>query len=464
MKRFVLSVCCALATTGFASAQNAPAPSNHDLARTLSRSFADVYEKVSPGVVVIEARAVAAPRALAQGSPLWQFFQQDPDGSMRQGPQNGEVNQGSGFFISADGYILTNNHVLEGATANGLRVILTDGRKFPAKVVGVDPTSDLAVLKINASNLPVVELGDSDRTRVGEFAFAIGAPYDLRNTFTYGVVSAKGRTDLTDNPDYEEYIQTDASINPGNSGGPLVDIDGHVIGVNTLIYGLDRGLGFAIPINIAKKIASQLITQGRATRPWLGIMIGSIDRYPQLTAANPNLQGILVERIVPGTPASLSGLRAADVITSVDGVAVTNPHDLQRLIFNKNVGDEVELQVWRANRLVKVKLRTAERVDRIQQVVNQQAPQQLQPPAADDDSDDAAEEQAPEDDSAVAAAPAPQSQPPAPMPPSPTAGLELRPLDANRARAMKLSAVEGLLVTSVSLEVPRTMPGCRSAT
>jgi S1-C subfamily serine protease len=378
---------------------------------------------------------------------------------LRRAPQGGEVNQGSGFFISADGYILTNHHVLEGATANGLSVVLTDGRKFPAKVVGVDPASDLAVLKIQASNLPVVELGDSDRTRVGEFAFAIGAPYDLRNTFTYGIVSAKGRTDLTGNPDYEEYIQTDASINPGNSGGPLVDIDGRVIGVNTLIYGLDRGLGFAIPINIAKKIATQIITQGRATRPWLGIMIGSLERYPQLTATNPNLQGILVERIVPGTPASLSGLRAADVITTVDGVAVTNPHDLQKLIFNKNVGDEVELQVWRANRLVKVKLRTAERVDRIQQVANQQGPQSLQPPAADEDSEDAIQEQVPEEDSAVAAAPAPQSQPPAPLPPSPTAGLELRPLDANRARAMKLSAVEGLLVTSVQPGSPADNAG-----
>jgi serine protease Do len=463
MKRFVLSVCCALATTGFAVAQNAATPPSNDLARTLSKSFADVYEKVSPGVVVIEARAVsAAPQGMMPGSPLWQFFQQDPGGAPRQAPR-GDVNQGSGFFISADGYILTNNHVLEGATANGLSVILTDGRKFPAKVVGVDPTSDLAVLKINASRLPVVELGDSDRTRVGEFAFAIGAPYDLRNTFTYGIVSAKGRTDLTGNPDYEEYIQTDASINPGNSGGPLVDIDGHVIGVNTLIYGLDRGLGFAIPINIAKKIATQLITQGRATRPWLGIMIGNLERYPQLTAANPNLQGILVERIVPGTPASLSGLRAADVITTVDGVAVTNPHDLQKLIFNKNVGDEVELQVWRANRLVKVKLRTAERVDRIQQVVNQQVPQQLQPPAAqDEDSDKATEEQPPEeDDSALATAPAPtpQSQPPAPLPPSPTAGLELRPLDANRARAMKLTIVEGLLVTSVQPGSPADNAG-----
>jgi Do/DeqQ family serine protease len=453
MTRSVLSICCALATASVAFAQNStpnsaqtsPAsPSAHDLARTLNRAFADVYEKVSPGVVVIEARAVPATRRLQQNSPLWQFFQQDPDGSMPQAPQSGEVNQGSGFLISSDGYILTNNHVLEGATANGLSVILTSGRKFPAKVVGVDPASDLAVLKIKASNLPVVELGDSDRTRVGEFAFAIGAPYDLRNTFTYGIVSAKGRTNLTSNPDYEEYIQTDASINPGNSGGPLVDIDGRVIGVNTLIYGLDRGLGFAIPINIAKKIATQLITQGRASRPWLGIMIGSLDHYPQLTAANPNLQGILVERIVPGTPASLSGLRPADVITSVDGVTVANPHDLQKVIFNKNVGDEVELQVWRANRLVKVKLRTAERVDRIQQVVNQQPFPQYQPPAGDDATDDADA-----DEQDAPPAPVPQAQTPAPMPPSPTAGLELCALNPDHAVAMKLSATEGLLVTSV---------------
>jgi S1-C subfamily serine protease len=434
MNRFILTIGCGLLIQAAAVAQtpNPAASTSSGLAHALNQAFADVYEKVSPGVVVIEAQEAPPQAVYSQGggTPLMQFFLQDPDAQ-----RGGAVNQGSGFIMTPDGYILTNSHVLESARSDGLRVTLKDGRKFEAKVVGIDQASDLAVLKINASGLPVVEFGDSDKARVGEFAFALGAPYDLRYTFTYGIISAKGRTDLTPNRrgGYEEYIQTDASINPGNSGGPLVDIDGRVVGVNTLIYGLDQGLGFAIPINIAKKIASQLIADGRAIRAWLGIGIKDLSQMPDLASLYPDYpKGIYVDAIFRGTPASQSDLRPSDIITSADGVAVGSPLDLQKVIFDKQVGDEVELGVWRNNHVVKVKLRTAEHVEGVMPVVNQRF-RPAQPDAAD------------------AAAGDPSSAQPAQQPPQswPDAGLQVRKFTAEMAMSMKLQAQEGVIVTSV---------------
>jgi serine protease Do len=433
MNRFVLTFGCGLLVQAavFAQSSNPAAPpSGSNLARAMSEAFADVYEKVSPGVVIIEALEADDPQG---GSPIMQLFAQPPNGG-----QHGAMNQGSGFLMTADGYILTNSHVLEGARPDGVRVTLKDSRKFEAKVVGIDEKSDLAVLKINASGLPVVQFGDSDKARVGEFAFALGAPYDLRYTFTYGIVSAKGRTELVPtHGQYAEYIQTDASINPGNSGGPLVDIDGRVIGVNTLIYGLDQGLGFAIPINMAKKIASQLITGGRAVRAWLGIFIRSTDDTPGFAARFPDAPGgIFVEGILDGTPASQSELQPWDLITTVDGTAVTSPRELQKAIFEKQVGDEVVLQIWRNHKTVTMKLRTAEQVDDVQPVMHSRsAPLPL--PAL-DDGDDANE-----------VAPDPQSAPQAQRPASPTGGLELRDINADIAKTMKLQSADGVLVTSV---------------
>jgi serine protease Do len=430
---------------GIAAAQTtSPAPaSTAELARSMNRAFGDVYEKVSPGVVVIEAReADAVP---SQGTPLMQFFQQQQQG---RPPQRGAMNQGSGFIMTPDGYILTNSHVLEGARADGVRVTLKDGRKFEAKLVGIDPKSDLAVLKINATGLPVVAFGDSDKLRVGEFAFALGAPYDLRYTFTYGIISAKGRTDLVPGrADYEEYIQTDAAINPGNSGGPLVDIDGHVIGVNTLIYGLDQGLGFAIPINFAKRVADQLISGGRAVRAWLGISIRALDDVPEFTAQFPNApKGIFVDQIIPGTPASESALRQWDVITAVNDIAVATPRELQKVIFEKQVGDEVQIDVWRENRVVKMKIRTAEHLDTFLPVMNQRS----RPPVL--------EEEEPEAEPPITRmVPAPQK----PFRPNSSAGLELRLLTPDIAIAMKLQAQEGLLVTSVQPGSAAAVAGVR---
>jgi S1-C subfamily serine protease len=373
-----------------------------------------------------------------------QFFQQDPD---QQAPP--ETNQGSGFFITSDGYILTNNHVLEDGDPKHLEVTLKDGRKFLAKIVGTDPISDLAVLKINATHLPVEELGDSDKARVGQFAFALGAPYDLRNTFTYGIVSAKGRTDITGSRDYEEYLQTDASINPGNSGGPLVDIDGRVIGVNTLINGLNRGLGFAIPINMAKRVASQLIADGRASRPWLGIQIRGVEDIPGLSKRYPDLpSGILVYDIVGGTPASTSDLRRNDIITSVDGVPVATARELQKVILDKKVGDEVSLQVWRNHQVLTVKVRTAEHTDGVLPVVNQR----MQPAPSQGGDDDSADDS--QDDSA---SPGAQDNNGGAPPHTATAGMSLKAVTPDLAMALKLQAQEGVLVTGIQ-------PGSEAAT
>ncbi len=430
MNRFLVLMGCALTLHPAVAQKTVAPPSNpaHDLARSLSSAFADVYDHIAPGVVVIEAQPDRSARArYPVAGPMSQFFPSMPDAD----PNSGGTNQGSGFVITADGYILTNNHVLEEEGASKVRVTLKDGRKFDAQVVGVDPITDLAVLKIKAAGLPVVELGDSDKTRVGEFAFALGAPFDLRDTFTYGIVSAKGRTDITRSQDYEEFIQTDASINPGNSGGPLVNIDGQVIGVNTLIRDLNRGLGFAIPINIAKKVAAQLIADGRAVRPWLGIMIESMDNLPELAQRFPDLpRGILVNGIQAGTPAATSDLRVNDIITKVDGTSVATARELQKAILDKKIGDEIELQVWRSRGgLVKVKLRTAERTSGYLPVANQR-------PLSMDDED-------------AAPSIAPRSVPKVAPAPSSTGGLVVRTLTADAALAMKLQADEGVLVTSV---------------
>lgn len=418
MMRFFLSVSCALLIGSEAVAQSGNSQPAGDLARNLSQAFADVYEKVSPGVVVIEVTQTEMAAYPSQGaSGLYQFFLQDPSMAPRRRGGEGR-NQGSGFLMTRDGYVLTNSHVLEGGAADGISVLLQDGRKFQASLVGIDSTSDLAVIKIEADGLTPLELGDSDRLRVGEFAFALGAPFDLRYTFTYGIVSAKGRTNVTGNPYYEEYIQTDASINPGNSGGPLVDIDGRVVGVNTLINGINRGLGFAIPINVAKKIATQLITQGRASHAMLGIEIVGVDETPGLRDKFPNLpQGIIVEGFTMGSPASRSGLQRLDIITKVDGTPVSSSRDLQKLIAGTDVGQEVVLDVWRDNRATQVRVRTADRGGDVMQIANSR--------------------------------PAPRSGNANPGPGAGVAGLVTKAVTADLAIAMELHAEEGALVTHV---------------
>ena len=348
---------------GSAAAQNATTAGA--LARHLDDAFASVYEKVAPAVVVIEVKRSSdvSLNGLPEGL---EFFLRRPDDAPPL-----QTNQGSGFIISADGYILTNDHVVGDAPVDGITVRLKDGRKFPASLVGWDDKSDLAVIKIDAKDLPVVELGNSDTAKVGQFAFAIGAPFELPYTFTVGVISAKGRNNLTNSRSYEEYIQTDASINPGNSGGPLCDIDGRVIGVNTLIYRMNRGLGFAIPINLAKEVSHQLVSNGRVSRPWLGIEIVGIEESEALQKYFPDVKkGVVVNGIEPGAPASSSDLRAGDIILKIDNTPVGLSREVQREILSKKVGQRVQLELWRNGKVAVISLNTGEQPERMTRASN----------------------------------------------------------------------------------------------
>lgn len=372
--RNALIILAALSATHLLPAADA---SPGALARELNNAFATVYEKVAPAVVVIESAAAEETQPSPRLPRGLDFFFRAPDGSrIEQGPE-----QGSGFLINADGYILTNNHVVQSGERGNITVTLQDGRKFPAKLVGRDEKSDLAVVKIAETGLPFLDLGDSDAARVGEFAFAIGAPFDLPYTFTVGVISAKGRTNLTGSASYEEYIQTDASINPGNSGGPLCDLDGRVIGVNTLISGTNRGLGFAVPINIAKDVSRQLIEKGRVSRPWLGIGIVGLEEDDRRKVLFPGVDsGVLVESIEPGTPAYRSELQPGDVILQVDGKRVAYARDLQKEILTKGIGQNVDLQVWRAGRVSNVGVQTGEQPERLVRASTRMVPVPIDPP------------------------------------------------------------------------------------
>ncbi len=346
-----------------------PSPAK-SIAVQLNDAFVSVFERVAPAVVIIDV--IKKPTSENEGNDYFHdfFFRPGPDGEgsgAPDGPNNSRhqkpQSEGSGFVIQSGGYILTNNHVVTGA--DRITVKLKDGRQFPAKLTGTDEKTDIAVIKIEANDLPVEELADSDGVRVGELACAIGVPYNLDYTFTTGVVSAKGRNklELGSNDNYEDYIQTDASINPGNSGGPLVNLDGKVIGMNTLINGLNRGLGFAIPSNMLREVGDQLIHSGRVIRPYIGVRIVSVDddtpeQYGGVFSGVK--KGVIVNTIMTDTPASKSDLRPKDVITEVDGVAVGTDRDLQKQILSKKVGTTVRLSVIRDGKNIKVPVVTAE--------------------------------------------------------------------------------------------------------
>ena len=348
------------------------AESGKDVVHALNNAFAKVFEIVSPSVVIIE---VTKKNDGSEGFNFDDlFFQGQPDGSSRRrGPRNPQPiqSEGSGYIVRPDGYILTNFHVVEGS--DRVNVKLKDGREFPAKVIGTDEKTDIAVIKIDARDLPVVQMGDSDAVRVGQFAFAIGAPFKLDYTFTYGVISGKGRSKLLSNGGYNisDYLQTDASINPGNSGGPLCDIDGKVIGMNTLINGLNRGLGFAIPSNLANEIGQQLIAGKKIARPWLGIRIETLGDDSSIRDLFKGIEkGVVVRTIEADAPAQKSELRPFDVITRVDGTPVTTDSQLQHEILKKKIGQGVKLTVWRKGQTLDIPVTTGELPNEISRASN----------------------------------------------------------------------------------------------
>ncbi|HAK07595.1 MAG TPA: hypothetical protein DCO65_10090 [Spartobacteria bacterium] len=360
-------------TAPTATVPAAAAEAGKDVVHQLNNAFAKVFEIVAPSVVIIE---ITKKNDGGEGSPFDDlFFQGPPDENNPQRNPRGFQpiqSEGSGFIVRPDGYIFTNFHVVE--AADKIEVKLKDGREFTAKMVGTDEKTDIAVIKIDAKDLPVVQLGDSDAVRVGQFAFAIGAPFKLDYTFTYGVVSGKGRNKLLATGGYSisDYLQTDASINPGNSGGPLCDIDGKVIGMNALINGLNRGLGFAIPINMAKEIGNELIAGHKIVRPWLGIRIESLGDDPSIRDLFKGVEkGVVVRTIEADAPAYKSDLRPFDVITNVDGTPVSTDSQLQHEILKKKIGQNVELTVWRKGQTMKIPVKTGELPNEIARVSNQ---------------------------------------------------------------------------------------------
>ncbi|MDI3530389.1 MAG: serine protease DegQ [Candidatus Atribacteria bacterium] len=321
---------------------------------------ADVVEKVSPAVVNINTLKVAtyrSPFAPFFEDPFFRYFFGDTPQYERKVPVRG---LGTGFVFRSDGYILTNNHVVEGA--DEIKVTFIDGKEFTGKVVGADPLTDLAVVKINASDLPVIPLGDSDKARVGEWVIAIGNPYGLSHTVTVGVLSAKGRPIQSGDSgrEYENFLQTDAAINPGNSGGPLLNLKGEVIGINTAILPYAQGIGFAVPINMAKEILDDLIEKGRVVRAWLGIYIQDVTEEIAQTFGLSEAKGALVADISPDSPAEKSGILRGDIILKVDDQEIDNVAKLQQTIRSHKPGDKVTLEIWRNKEIIQLQVTLGE--------------------------------------------------------------------------------------------------------
>jgi serine protease Do len=319
-----------------------------------NKAFVAVAQVVGPAVVQVQTVTKVTgssfpgfdmnPPDFFGGDPFQFFF----------GPHGGEPKDfytegnGSGVIVSSEGYILTNNHVVEGAKE--IHVALTDGREFDATVVGADPSSDIAVIKIEAEGLPVAPLGNSDDLQVGDWVVALGSPFGLENTVTAGIVSATGRTNMR-LADYEDFIQTDAAINPGNSGGALVNLSGQVVGINTAIAsrtGGYMGVGFAIPVNQAKDVMEQLIETGTVTRGWLGVSIQDVTPALRETLGLADtVKGALVGEVMSDTPAGKAGIKVGDVVVGMDGRAVSDANDLRNRVAAVRPGKNVRLELLR---------------------------------------------------------------------------------------------------------------------
>lgn len=336
-----------------------------DLARQLNQAFIEVASGVSDSVVVISvAHKPDFTMQEEEDNPFWEQFRRQFEERFRQrkNPHRAPVfdAMGSGVVLREDGYILTNRHVVDGA--DKIRVRLKNGKEYDAEVRGVDAQSDIAVIKIDAKGLPAAKMADSDKSRVGEFAIAIGAPFELDYSVTFGHVSAKGRSRVIPDPSADQdFIQTDANINPGNSGGPLVNIDGEVIGINTMIKGLHTGIGFAIPSNLAKEVAERLIADGKFTRAWLGIEIRALSEDAEYRDMVKGVDdGVVVRGIRQDGPAANSDLKVGDIITTVEGKKVSSAQALRSEIRSRKIGSPVTLDVVRGGKNVKIKVKPGE--------------------------------------------------------------------------------------------------------
>jgi Do/DeqQ family serine protease len=305
------------------------------------RAFTAVSKQVTPSVVNI---STVGRRKLVRPMPDLPPFFDDFFG----GPQVRQNRSlGSGFIISRDGFIVTNEHVIR--DAESIQVKLSSNKVYQAKVVGGDPKTDIAVIKIEASDLPVSVLGDSDRIEVGQWAIAIGNPFGLEHSMTVGVISATGRSNVGIET-IENFIQTDASINPGNSGGPLLNIHGEVVGINTAIVAAGQGIGFAIPTSMAKPIIAQLVDKGSVTRAWLGVGIRPVAVNEGSRFGLKSDEGALITELAPGGPAERGGLQPDDLLVEFGGSPVKDPSHLQRLVAEARIGKPVQVRVLRSGR------------------------------------------------------------------------------------------------------------------
>jgi serine protease Do len=358
---------------GFTSAAPAPLWSERPVAVTAAPAvpqpnWVELTRALKPAVVNISTKRVengTTKSPFGNDDPFQQFFKQFGQ------PQRRTVrSMGSGFVINPAGYIVTNNHVVDGASE--ISVKIDDGREMPGKVVGRDPRTDLALLKVEATGLPVIPLGDSSELRVGEPVMAIGNPFGLERTVTTGIVSATGRV-IGQGP-YDDFIQTDASINPGNSGGPLINSRGQAIGINAAIFsqnGGSVGIGFAIPINQAKSVVTQLAATGKVTRGWLGVMIQPLT--PELAKGFkvPADGGALVASVQDNSPAARAGIKAGDVITEYDGHKLARTADLSKLVAATAVGREVPLTIVREGKTMTLQAQVAQMAEADQPMVAQ---------------------------------------------------------------------------------------------
>jgi len=320
------------------SGQVAAQPSGY----MLKNSIADVAERVGKAVVNIDTKRTVKVSPLPFGDLFYEFF------GIRQREIAREVEVpaiASGFIVRSDGYVLTNNHVVEGAKE--IVVTLADGRKFNGKIMGRDSINDLAIVKIEAKNLPAVQLGDSDAIRPGDFAIAIGNPYGLQHTVTAGIISGLARSLDGDPSEAGIYIQTDAAINRGNSGGPLINIDGKVVGINTAIIAQAQGLGFAIPVNVAKSVMDDLISGKKLTYPWIGVQLQDLTSELAEYFELREKYGAVVAYVYPDSPAEKAGLQGGDIILKFGNTEIKNITMLQEEVRKRKAGDKVVIQVWR---------------------------------------------------------------------------------------------------------------------
>jgi Do/DeqQ family serine protease len=345
---------------------SAPIRNVSDLA-ALSATYAQISRKVTPAVVNIQSTTIIPGRVVRD--PYSDFFGDDMGGRMLKEPDRKSQSLGSGVIINANGLIVTNNHVIRNASQ--VLVTLSDKRRFPARILGADADSDVAMLKIEAPNLPTLKWADSDKLNVGDIVLAVGSPFNLASTVTQGIISAKGRQDLGISA-FENFLQTDAAINPGNSGGALVDINGNLVGINTAILsesGGNQGIGLAIPSNLAKQLGTQLATTGKVTRGWLGVVVQPLtgDIADQIGLKE---SGVAVTGVYRDGPAATIpwAERGTDILLSVNGVNLDSPGQLRNIIAGADPNTSLKLRVWQNGTIREYTVQAARRPNGVQGV------------------------------------------------------------------------------------------------